>query len=223
MSLTIDPAPQSGPVTAGYLRFLAAFRDGLVKPGEVVTQQDLCRILGLSLTPLRECLVLLEDYGLVEVRPRSGIRIVYPEISFFRENMQFRTIIEARAVARHAEDADPAPVAALRRDHLDCLLRLQSDEDLATIKPAMRTLDQVLHAAIVAALHNRAITAAHARLQDNLSIAKQVHQQAVFRRQLIETVNEHVAILDAVLARDPAAAVRALESHLRSSTHRTFT
>ena len=37
---------------------------------------------------------LLEEFGLVEVKPRAGIRVVYSEVTFIRENYQFRSLIE---------------------------------------------------------------------------------------------------------------------------------
>src|SRR5262245_45329268 len=72
----------------GYRRFRDAMQSGKLQAGMVVTQNELCDLLGLSLSPLRETLVLLEEFGLVEIKPRTGIRIVYPEVAFIRENYQ---------------------------------------------------------------------------------------------------------------------------------------
>ena len=82
----------------GYRRFREALQSGKLEAGMVVTQHDLCELLGLSLSPLRETLVLLEEFGLVEIKPRTGIRIVYPEVAFIRENYQFRIMIEVYAL-----------------------------------------------------------------------------------------------------------------------------
>src|SRR6478735_97224 len=82
----------------GYRRFREAMQSGKLQAGMVVTQNELCDLLGLSLSPLRDTLVLLEEFGLVEIKPRTGIRIVYPEIAFIRENFQFRIMIEDYAL-----------------------------------------------------------------------------------------------------------------------------
>lgn len=82
----------------GYRRFRVALQEGRLRAGMNVTQNELCDILGLSLSPLRETLVLLEEFGLVEIKPRTGIRIVYPEVAFIRENYQFRIMIETHAI-----------------------------------------------------------------------------------------------------------------------------
>ena len=84
--------------TTGYRRFRQAMQEGRLQPGMIVTQNELCAILGISLTPLRETLVLLEEFGLVEVKPRAGIRVVYPEVTFIRENYH-QNALEAESLA----------------------------------------------------------------------------------------------------------------------------
>jgi DNA-binding GntR family transcriptional regulator len=37
-------------------------QEGRLEPGMIVTHSELCEILGISLTPLRETLVLLEFF-----------------------------------------------------------------------------------------------------------------------------------------------------------------
>ena len=55
----------------GYRRFREAMQAGKLQAGMVVTQNELCDLLGLSLSPLRQTLVLLEEFGLVEIKPRD--------------------------------------------------------------------------------------------------------------------------------------------------------
>src|SRR5690348_15830023 len=78
--------------TTGYRRFRQAMQEGRLQPGLFVTQNELCAIVGITLTPLPETLVLLEEFGLFEVKRRAGIQIVYPEVAFIRENYQFRSV-----------------------------------------------------------------------------------------------------------------------------------
>src|SRR5882724_11573257 len=65
----------------GYLRIRQALRDGTLQAGMTVTQSELCDLLKVSLSPLRETLVLLEEFGLVDIKPRAGIAIIYPDVS----------------------------------------------------------------------------------------------------------------------------------------------
>jgi len=207
----------------GYQRFLRAMFDRKIAPGSTVTQTDLCKIMNMSVTPLRECLVLLEEYGLVEVRPRAGIRVVFPDISFFRENMQFRTMIETNALPNFVEKADIDFLESLRSSHEDCLSRISTGEDPERISVELYELDRILHTEIVKALHNQSISAAHTRLQDNIQLSRLVHVQLTYRISTTDTIEEHLLLIDAAIKGDSIAASAALKSHLRASTHRTFT
>ena len=92
-------------------------QEGRLQPGMIVTQNELCAILGISLTPLRETLVLLEEFGLVEVKRRAGIQIVYPEVAFIRENYQFRSVIELHAIRAFLPRAGRQWLADMRARH----------------------------------------------------------------------------------------------------------
>ena len=83
-------------------------------------------------------------------------------------------------------------------------------------------LDMRFHREIVEALDNRAILDTHNRLQENIRMAQQVHRRPGFRSALLDTVDEHLKVIDALANRDVEGAISALEAHFRASTHRTF-
>ena len=186
-----------------------------------VTQKELCELLDLSLSPLRETLVLLEEFGLVEIRQRTGIHIVYPEIAFIRENMQFRILIETEAIKAFTGLVTDAWLAEIRARHEACRQELQADASDAAVEHSF-WVDRDMHRSFVEALDNRAILAAHNRIQDNLSLARRVHQRRTFRNQLAQTIDEHLKIVDALERHDSVAALEALEAHFRASTFRTY-
>jgi DNA-binding GntR family transcriptional regulator len=204
----------------GYRRFRAALQEGTLKAGMTVTQSELCETLGLSLSPLRETLVLLEEFGLVEVKPRTGIRIVYPEVSFIRENFQFRIMIETHAIRVFAAGVGKPWIAEMRQKHEASRAEL-SRELTEAAQEKFLTLDRSMHRSFVEALGNRAILVTHSRLQDNLYMVRRVHQP-VFNSQLIATIDEHTRILDCLEQRDVEGAAASLEAHFRASTYRTF-
>jgi DNA-binding GntR family transcriptional regulator len=206
----------------GYRRFRAAMQDGKLQPGMVVTQNELCDLLGLSLSPLRETLVLLEEFGLVEIKPRTGIRIVYPEVAFIRENYQFRIMIEVFALRSFGNTVTEAWLENMRESHEECRRNLTDGGPFKDEQLRFLALDMRFHRDIVEALDNRAILDTHSRLQENIRMAQQVHRRPGFRSALLETVDEHLKVIDALGNRDVEGAVAALEAHFRASTHRTF-
>jgi len=206
----------------GYRRFRAAMQDGKLQPGMVVTQNELCDLLGLSLSPLRETLVLLEEFGLVEIKPRTGIRIVYPEVAFIRENYQFRIMIEVFALRSFGNTVTEAWLENMRESHEECRRNLTDGGPFKDEQLRFLALDMRFHRDIVEALDNRAILDTHSRLQENIRMAQQVHRRPGFRSALLETVDEHLKVIDALANRNVEVAVAALEAHFRASTHRTF-
>ncbi|RUT29263.1 GntR family transcriptional regulator [Arsenicitalea aurantiaca] len=206
----------------GYRRFREAMDKGRLRPGMVLTQNALCKILGLSLTPLRETLVLLEEYGLVEVRPRTGIQIVYPEVAFIRENFQFRIMIETHALRLFAQTDNLGWLADMRERHEQSQVELAQLGNLDLAIDRFVATDRAFHADIVAVLNNSWISRTHQRLQANIGMARLTHARGPFKNQLLETVAEHMRIIASLEAGDIEAAVGNLEAHFRASTHRTF-
>ncbi len=206
----------------GYRRFRAAMQDGTLSPGMVVTQNELCDLLGLSLSPLRETLVLLEEFGLVEIKPRTGIRIVYPEVAFIRENYQFRIMIEVFALRSFGDTVTEDWLANMRESHEECRRSLTDGGPFEDEQIRFLALDNRMHREIVEALGNRAILDTHQRLQENIRMAQQVHRRPGFRGALLHTIEEHLKVIECLERRDVEGAVAALEAHFRASTHRTF-
>ncbi|MDP1729689.1 MAG: GntR family transcriptional regulator [Devosia sp.] len=206
----------------GYRRFREALQEGTLQAGMIVTQNELCDLLGISLSPLRETLVLLEEFGLVEIKPRTGIRIVYPEVAFIRENYQFRIMIEVYALRAFGDTVTEEWLANMRARHEECRSELQGSGSFEVAQGHIVAVDRKFHRDIVEALENRAILETHTRLQENIGMAKRVHQRSIFRTQLIDTIDEHLRVLSCLEKRDVAGAIANLEAHFRASTHRTF-
>jgi DNA-binding GntR family transcriptional regulator len=206
----------------GYRLFRDAMDRGTLEPGMTLTQNDLCSILGLSLTPLRETLVLLQSYGLVKVKARTGIHIVYPDVAFIRENFQFRIMIELGALAVFAQSDISGWLAEMTEAHDRSARDLAGTGNIEEAILAFIATDRKFHADIVGVLNNRAISATHRRLQENIGLARKAHKRTVFRQQLLDTVEEHRRVLAALSEGDIARATEALEAHFRDSTHRTF-
>jgi GntR family transcriptional regulator, rspAB operon transcriptional repressor len=205
--------------TTGYRRFRQAMQEGRLQPGMIVTQNELCAILGISLTPLRETLVLLEEFGLVEVKRRAGIHIVYPEVAFIRENYQFRSVIELHAI--RAFQPRRQWLAEIRARHQGVLESANSDLAAADLNSTFVKLDSDMHVSFVAALENRAISAVYARIMDNINLARQVHDRTAVRTRVVDSVREHLAILDSLEKGDAEGAAANLEVHFRASAYRT--
>lgn len=207
--------------TTGYRRFRQAMQEGRLQPGMVVTQNELCTILGISLTPLRETLVLLEEFGLVEVKRRAGIHVVYPEVAFIRENYQFRSVLEIHALRTFLPRAGRQWLIDMRTRHHNLRDVASNEAVVADLNTSFTTLDSDMHLSFVETLENRAISAAYARIMDNINLARQVHDRVALRTRVMDSLGEHLAILDSIEKGDAEGAVANLERHFRASAYRT--
>lgn len=208
--------------TTGYRRFRQAMQEGRLRPGMIVTQNELCTILGISLTPLRETLVLLEEFGLVEVKRRAGIQIVYPEVAFIRENFQFRSVIELQAIRAFLPRISREWLVEMRVRHQGVMDAASTDMAAADLNSSFVTLDSGMHVSFVAALENRAISAVYARIMENINLARQVHDRTEVRTRVIDSLREHLTILDSLEKGDADGAAASLEAHFRASAYRTI-
>lgn len=80
-----------------YQELLARLLDGRLKAGELIDRKAIAGELGMSVSPVVEALGHLANEGMVEILPRRATRVrsVTPEV--FREQIIFRTALEAQA------------------------------------------------------------------------------------------------------------------------------
>ncbi len=206
----------------GLEKFSKALASGALKPGIVLTQAELCETLGMSLSPLRETLVLLEEYGLVEVKPRSGILIIDPELSFIRESYQFRVLIETAALATFIDNTPAGWIESVSDAQSGMVERLQSEGVTPGLLEAFIAQDHFIHASIVSALNNKNISATHNRLLTNIRTVRALNPSGNTQAKLIAAAGEHLELLERIGARDVEGAGHSLRRHFESSTFRTL-
>lgn len=181
--------------------------DNELLPGEFVLQEELGERLGVSRTPVREALIRLAGEGLIEVRPRHGMRVLPVSISAMREIYEVLTALEARA-ARNvaARGADEAVLAELDEAVREMDRALEAD-DLA----AWARADDRFHNGLVTACGNRRLIEMVSMVVDQ---AHRVRKLTLRLRPKPVSSNEaHRAVLDAIRQRQPQAAHDVHERH----------
>lgn len=81
-----------------YERVRAAILDGELAPGAVMSQVALAEELGISRTPLREALRMLQSEGLVEGEPNRRVRVAPMTARDLEELCVMRVTLEAEAL-----------------------------------------------------------------------------------------------------------------------------
>ena len=215
---SIDELPKHPNI--GFGKFMEALGNGRLRPGTTLTQAQLCNFLDISLSPLRESLVLLEEYGLIEIKQRSGITIINPELSFVRENYQFRILIEIEALQAFVANVPNGWLAAVRDHHKTVMTAIDKGRRDMEATGAFVALDQFVHSSFVKALGNKSILATHNRLQQNIRMVRAMQGTAAYENNLLEAGKEHMELFERIEAGDFEGASCCLRRHFESSIYR---
>jgi GntR family transcriptional regulator, hexuronate regulon transcriptional repressor len=185
--------------------------------GRLPAERELAVKYNVSRPTVREAIIALEVQGLVEVRVGSGayvLRLPGKEdlpgfnITAF-ELTEARLLFEGEAAALSATQITDEELTAIER-----LVEAIAQENLQP--DGAERADREFHLAIARATRNTAILEAIEHLWDLRSTSPEaalLHEKAR-RANIKPVVDEHTAILEALRARDPAAARTAMRSHL---------
>jgi DNA-binding GntR family transcriptional regulator len=90
-----------------------AIVEGRIGPGERLKEEEIARDLGLSRTPVREALLLLQGEGLVESSPNRGATVRSFGADEIDEMYQLRAVLEGYAARRAASRIRPEELRRL--------------------------------------------------------------------------------------------------------------
>jgi DNA-binding GntR family transcriptional regulator len=189
-----------------------------VPAGAYLSQNDLVKLLGLPVQPLRDALRVLETEGVLTIHPRSGIEFLKPDLELARSTYQFRSLIERFAARTYAESADAAGIARLLKDHETLIKQVSAKGLEAEHLAQLEALEQRLHGDMVASLRNPLIETAARRLKNYLILIKL--DRRITAPLALRTLREHVEILEACARRDADQAEAALVRHFQAALQR---
>jgi DNA-binding GntR family transcriptional regulator len=185
-----------------------AIATGRLKPGARVLESELATLLDMSRTPVREAIATLEAEGLVSVDGARGRIVTKLDYQSMMELYAVREVLEATAAGLAARNASDMEIFALR-DMLE--MEGQMLEDAGRVADHNRRF----HEAIYYCSHNRYLLKMLEYIQTGMLLLGQVTRVGDERRET--ALLEHRAIVEAIEARDPAAAEAAVRHHVRQA------
>lgn len=190
-----------------YEELKAAIVDLRLPPGHALREATLAEQLGVSKTPIREATTRLEQDGLVETTSFKGAVVTEYSRRDLIEIYELRELLEVAAVRTAAESMTDGDRGRLRRISEESKQLKKGNARLATL---ISQFDDVLFEQV----HNTRIQALIENLRAHLTRIGHLTEGLPGR---IETsVEEHERIVEAIAARDPAAAEKHLRDHIRS-------
>lgn len=176
-------------------------------PGTAISEVELADALGISRTPLREALRLLEIEGLVEYTSTRRARVADPSLEELSKYIKVLGALEALAgelACEQASDADITEIVALGRE---------MEEGVAVNDPLTSfRLDMAFHARLVEASRNEPLIETHRQYNARLWRARFISSRRKTRRDT--TLMQHDHISEALQRRDKQAVAHALRAHL---------
>jgi DNA-binding GntR family transcriptional regulator len=180
-----------------------------LRPGEPLREAALAEKLGVSKTPLREAFARLEQEGLVETTSFKGAVVTGYSERDLKEIYELRALLEGAAARSAAERADDATLRALR-DVLDRSRALRDAGDLVGLAELLGRFDVIVYSQVT----NDRIGALIDNLRAHLTRIGRLTEDIPGRVEA--SVEEHAAIVDAILARNPDEAERLMRVHIGS-------
>jgi DNA-binding GntR family transcriptional regulator len=191
-----------------YQQLLEEVLEGELRPGEILVETTLGKRFGVSRTPIREALRMLEQDGVLE-RVNRGMRVRQTSSEEVLEIYGVRTILEAAA----AKDA-----ASRRSDYdlatLDRMLGTMAEARSATPQE-MAAINRSFHRGIWQAAGNRTLS----DLLERLAVHLRRYPATTYQRpgRWDQALEEHRQILEAIRDKDPERAAIVAEEHMRAS------
>ncbi len=176
--------------------------NGNYAPGERITESALATALGVSRTPVRVALSLLEIEGLVSSSPNRGFRVEAYSINDISDAIDVRGTLEGMAARLVAEHGLPRRTAVELRRCIEIGDKIiEGKSTTAEAAGDYGEMNERFHRAIVEAAGNKALETgldlAH-KLPFVAPLVVAIHDSIDAKRQMILAQTQHHLILEAL-------------------------
>ncbi len=176
-----------------------------LKPGSPITEKWIRENLDMSRTPVREALIRLESDGLITV---TNNRATVTTVSFedINDIFRLRLLLEPYAASACIKRIAKEKLTEIRKATVELLPQKSEtfDENIHD-----------LHRLIIDSTGNKRLIAFMKTL--DYQIMRLLHVSAYIPNRVTHSLEEHLPIIDAILADDPAMAEKQMKIHIESN------
>ena len=186
-----------------------AILKGDLKPGERLMELQLASKLGVSRTPIREAIRMLEQEGLAVTIPRKGAEVAKMTEKDMEDVLQIRLSLEALAVRLSCENITPAALQELKVAMEDFEEKTKSGQFVEMAKADIK-----FHKILYKASNKPKLQQLLSNLREQMYRYRVEYlKDAAIYPRLIE---EHHRMYDALKEKDQKQAVAYVEKHLHN-------
>lgn len=189
-----------------------------IEPGTSLGVGEIADQLGVSRSPVRDAVLMLVSEGVVEVLPTGGYRVIQLNRKYIDDVFVMRQTLELTAVRLSVHQLDRERVQQLRATWVQFLVAGEVD----SLEPFL-VADHDLHQSIAEMSQNLLLENALNRIISISSMIRRWYFAGnIPHNQLVLTAEEHLKVLEAMLAGDAEGAVAAQDEHLTRAHMRTL-
>ena len=181
--------------------------EGRIEPGAKLNERELCGLLAVSRTPLREAIKMLAAEGLVQLLPNRGAIAVALSAADIQHTFEVMAGIEGQSGELAAQRITATELREIKALHFEMLAAF-TRADL----PAYYRLNAQIHTAINSAAKNPVLAETYRQLNARLQALRFRSNQDGDKWQA--AVHEHESMIDALERRDAARLRQILITHL---------
>src|SRR6201992_536740 len=185
--------------------------EGNIPDGGRIPERQLCEMLGISRTPLREALKVLAAAGLIGLLPTRGARVKQLSERDLADLFDVMGGLEATAGRLACENISDAEIAEVERLHYE-MYGFYLHRDMH----GYFRVNQLIHQKIVEASRNAVLLATYSSFAGRIRRVRYSANFARKRERWGEAMREHEAILDALRRRASSELSDILFQHLRN-------
>jgi len=184
---------------------------GELSPGRNIPERETAEALGVSRTPLREALVILEGEGLILMAPAKSPIIADPSIEDITQLLLVQSALEGLAGECACERITEEELCQIQLMH-EGMTEIADQAEAVDFFLA----DMAFHEAIVAAAKNQPLIKTHTQYNSRLWRARFMSSRRRVKKRSV-TLAEHTNIIEGLTLRDKEQTSVALELHLRDA------
>jgi len=178
-----------------------------MEPGVRIDVQKLAEEFEVSETPVRVALAKLTQEGFVKLLPRRGYFVIKLTKKDIKEIYDLRIMLESYALDTAMENMKPERLKEIYKN----LEKLREISDEKERERESLRIDQEFHREIINNCDNKRAQKLFYQIYDFARISLWMH------KRIGEDINEHIAVIKALLQKNKKEAKRLLVQHLKNA------
>ena len=187
--------------------------EGWYSPGSVIHQENVSAELGISRTPLREAIRMLEQEGLLIAEPGRGARVVAASRATLLDAYELRSVVDGLAARLATVQMDETDIA-----ELEGIVAAQEDSLDPWVPANYTKLNIAFHELILRATKNEFLIAQIVLLRMTAQIFNP--SMGIPQSVAINAIRQHGAILAAIRDRDAVLSEQLARHHIETTMKR---